>query len=291
MSVVPNIGRAGSEYDLLLGALGDKGAYARAFNGVMVDSQGGANELLPPSRFPSTIPPEKRDADHTAPLVALALPATAAGTRVDVTTPAGQPVSVARPEFNATAITAGLADADGRPLEVHVVPVRRPISSGELPLGALLNRQVSVAEDSAAGFSLWGVNPQGSALPASLVITEPIPVKGQLWAGNADSRFARTRLLNQSGLKLANHGGVQYVPHPDVFGEAMDAAAFLLQLDASPSLVPSELGVSEVSLLSITGLDVNDLPLVEGSQLTIDEDSGPLRVSLQAPRSSAELLP
>ena len=70
MSVVPNIGRAGSEYDLLLGALGDKGAYARAFNGVMVDSQGGANELLPPSRFPSTIPPEKRDADHTAPLVA-----------------------------------------------------------------------------------------------------------------------------------------------------------------------------------------------------------------------------
>ena len=44
-----------------------------------------SNELLPPSRFPSTIPPEKRDADHTAPLVALALPATAAGTRGDVT--------------------------------------------------------------------------------------------------------------------------------------------------------------------------------------------------------------
>ena len=203
----PNVGTAGSDYDLVLGRNLKPGSLGTYYE--IVGHDGAIAKFLPPYRVPRSAgvtscgPP--RVSSPETPMVVLA---EATGEPVSITTPSGAELLLSTPTLDTASLAlradtlaaaaANTADAivhhtvdpgDGSNLTVHVLPIRPPLAISELEVGLVFNHH-SMREDSLAELNLVSYNPQGSAMPLAYVI-DRLPRRGTLFQALAESPSSR----------------------------------------------------------------------------------------------------
>lgn len=210
----------------------------------------------------------------------------ATGRCVNVTTPGGNHAAIWANAINTT--VHNTADADGSVLNVHIVPCQVPIAKSQLhdsdlSISSTSRRLPVVNHEKVASFytqsvgreggaifiELWGINPQGSALPTTPVITS-MPTRGQLFLLDYNTGNQTGRVVNGSavGLQGLTQGhAVIYQPNAHESGTNFDSFMYRMEVAGHPELTSA----STTLKIDVTGS--NNVPEASKCVLTFDEDS------------------
>ena len=261
VEIVPNLGTAGNDYDLMLGKL-PKPTGSEIFGLSYNDGSGTIINFIAPKAVPqsdSTAWAVPKAQDSTAPLVVTAAPGetiSISGSGVSTTYTAPNP-------FTATAsfVSSGVT--------VHVVPVEAPVP----PFGTFLS--ATGLEDASMHVRLWGSHGTGLDLEAVIVAA---PTKGTLHqvahctSTDSEGQLADGSVTDATGLC------VMYTPEADAYGEPYDSFSFQTRYKSKPSYASPTVTIT----LTVRGSD--DLPtsVVANSSysLSIQEDDGAQLIEL-----------
>ena len=238
--VEPNLGSAGSAYDLLLGLIKDDGFGASYLDG------GVSYPFRAPTLVPSHIPP-KAEADPDAPIVLEA----AAGETVSYDGVPAVSHEAPAEAWNETIVLS----VDGA--TVHVVHADTPRVDATLA--------TTLLEDAAVAIQLWGTTSSASRLVP--VISRP-PSKGMLYEiAHGDDVNSRTTPIVAEGQAITSLGGwVAYVPPLDGAGEPYESFGYKMRLEEWPTHESAE------ATVVVSVKEMNDLPTVSGATFELVED-------------------
>lgn len=268
VDIAPNLGTAGTGYDLLLGKL-PKPTGAEIFGTSYNDGSGTIISFVAPKAVPqsdSTAWAVPKAQDSTAPLVVTAAPGetiSISGSGVSTTYTAPNP-------FTATAsfVSSGVT--------VHVVPVEAPVP----PFGPFLS--VTGLEDASVALRLWGSHGTGLDLEA-VIVSEP--TKGTLYQIAHCTSTVQEATLGNGSVTDATGLCVMYIPQPDAYGEPYDTFSFQTRYKSQPSYPSPTVTIT----LTVRGSD--DLPtsVVTNSSyaISIQEDDGAQLIELNATDAEA----
>lgn len=257
---VPNVGTAGNDYDLIMGAV-DGTAAGRTY--VSVDSPGEVFSFAVPSFAAATPIPGKAPETAGTPLVVYA----AAGTTIDLSGHGLAGHSFAAPvPFNATAALS-LSTSGGALVTVHVVPLQAPQALSSRFARTLTTEDTPVALRLLPGHGhTWN----GEIHP---IITR-LPAYGTLYEQNRweDRLLTSPILATGHRMEVSSHI-VLFVPSENGFGRPYDSFAVVYRLhNVSADGAPLD---SPETSFEIDVSSVDDLPVATSTAITFDEDSQP----------------
>ena len=280
---VPNLGSAGVEYDLSLGALPKESIFGKHF----LPSGMSMVPFLPPHIVPSTdssawaVP---KALDSAAPIVVTA----AAG--ANVTHGYGPLHTLTTPDPFLSTLVTTTADPSGAAVELHVVPRMRPT----VPTTAAFLQHAG-GEDRPLWIKARGSSPSG--IPWTVHITR-LTSKGRLYSvPTSISSSLDHPILTGQQLPAGSAAYVMYMPDRNSVGS--DSFAYelrLAELEPFSATAGGSPGAASVAPLasdevnvSISIANENDQPIIHSSSIELveDESAGGVLVALNA--SDAEV--
>ena len=257
---IPNLGYAGSDFDLVFGQL-DATATGRFFLATDDTEQ----QLGSPSVVATSPIVHKAAEPDSTPRVAYAAP----GATVDLAAVLGMAVGqsyTAPALFNVTAVLSDVPVAEGGFATVHIVPLVAPE-----PLDSRWHAR-STTEDQPLSIQLVSGPRRAWNEDTLRVIARP-PMRGTLYQQENKEDRDLTRPLT-AGAIVESSWNVLYVPETDAFGADFDSFSVYFRLNGTDDEDPTA-GVYESAPFDIT-IDVlpyDDIPFVHDISIRIDEDS------------------
>jgi hypothetical protein len=265
---IANLGRAGSDYDLRLGAL-PKPGYQNIFGSRHIEA-GQLRDFIAPAIVSGTdssnwtVP---KALDSAAPIVTTA----SAGETVAVSE-YSTTLSYTAPSTLVTTSVVTTTDTYGNAVAVHVVPRVAPV----VPASTYLS--LTGREDTNLWIWLFGTCASGGMISARVT---RLTGSGTLFSVPRSDSDSRALPITNVGQRIVGSAAyVLYVPHADSYGRPSDSFEYVLEADGLTSQTATV-------VINIEGQ--NDLPTGQSDILTLTEDSVPNGVLIRLNATDAEM--
>ena len=272
---IPNLGHAGSGYDLMLGKLPKPAGYEAL--GERYQYGGKAFNFVRPLRVPAANPiswAAPKALDATAPLVTSAAP----GETISIAEYGVSHTYTAPASFAATAVVAA-TDSSGNAVTIHVMPRAAPAVATTTS-----DLSFTLLEDGSIWIKLLGTSDIGSSEVEPMTARiSALPTRGRLYDVSNNADTSRSLQITSTGQQVTSTARyVLFVPEQDEYGKPY--ATFQYTLSVGSSTLSS---AAATVVIDVEGND--DLPTTSSLSLALVEDEVPEGVLISLTASDAEV--